>query len=76
MLHVKKQIISDKHFSPVYLIILAINQSQFKLELSRINSKNSGFTLTVKTVHIASLENMDIKKRLIKDYVLTSVLLK
>lgn len=43
--------------SPAYLIILAIDQSQFKLELCRVNSKNSGFTLTIKTVHTAPLEN-------------------
>ena len=46
-----------KYFSPAYLIILAIDQSQFKLELCRVNSKNSGFTLTIKTVHTAPLEN-------------------
>ena len=39
-----------------YLIILAINQSKFEFELCGIYSKNSGFTLTVKTVNTTSLQ--------------------
>lgn len=39
-----------------YLIILAINQSQFEFELCGIYSKNSGFTFTVKTVNTTSLQ--------------------
>lgn len=39
-----------------YLIIFAINQSQFEFELCGIYSKNSGFTFTVKTVNTTSLQ--------------------